>query len=137
MLITLSVIFQSAPVFLPFVGLIISPFSTLPIMLATYFRLSLGVLTYISAAFLLMFVSIQESVIFLFTTGIFGIAIGAFLFRKSIIISIIISGIVLTFGMMTLTFAMGIAAFGDFTYKFSILSISIIFGAFSIIYASF
>lgn len=136
MFIALAFIFQSTPVFLPIAGLLLSPLSTLPIILATYFRISLGMITYIATAFLLTFVSIQESIIFIFTTGLLGLTIGAYLFRKTMVLSIFISSVALFLGIMTLTFGVGVAAFGERTHRFSIPTISVIFGVFSFIYAS-
>lgn len=39
---TVAVLFQSAPVFLPAIGLDLSPLSTLPIAIAAVFNISLG-----------------------------------------------------------------------------------------------
>lgn len=70
---TIAVIFQSAPVFLPVIGLAFSPLSTLPIALAAFYNISLGIAMFFSSALILTLVSVQETVILLFTTGLLGI----------------------------------------------------------------
>jgi hypothetical protein len=75
MLSTIAVIFQSAPVFLPVIGLVFSPLSTVPIALASFYNISLGITVFFSSALILTLVSLQETIIFLFTTGLLGIVI--------------------------------------------------------------
>ena len=67
---SITVILQSAPVFLPIIGLILSPFSTLPVALAALINVYLGLGVFTSSLFILLIVSIQEGAIFLFATGI-------------------------------------------------------------------
>jgi len=130
---SISVIFQSAPVLLPAIGLVISPFSTLPVALAASYSITLGMAVYISTALLLAFVYVQESVIFLFTTGLIGLATGSLLIRKGITISVLISSILLSLGMFVLTFLLEIKVFGDFT---SSLTLPIIFILFPLVYVT-
>lgn len=132
---TIAVILQSAPVYLPAIGLALSPFSTLPIAIAAHYQISLGVTALISSALLLAFVSVQESVILLFTTGLFGIVMGVLLFRKGILASTLFSGILLSAGMIMLTFVVGIPAFGGFTDSLPATIICLIFFTFSMLYA--
>lgn len=132
---TLAVLFQSAPVFLPAVGLALSPFSTLPVALAAYFNISLGITVLFSSVLILTFVSVQEALILLFTTGLFGIVIGS-LYKKGLFVSILYSAIALTTGMLIQTYIVGISAFGDFTSSLSIPITVIIFIIFSLIYTS-
>jgi len=122
----IAVLFQSAPVFLPTIGLVLSPLSTLPIAIAAVF----------SSALILVLVNVQETIILLFTTGLLGIFIGTLLYRKGILISILFSSIALTFGMMFLTYIVGISAFVDFSSTLSIPLIFLIFFSFSLVYAS-
>ena len=131
---TIAVIFQSAPIFLPALGMALSPFSTLPIALAAYFNISLGITVLFSSVFILIFVSIEEALILLFTTGLLGIVLG-FVYKKNFIVSIISTTITLTIGMILLTFIVGISAFGDFTRSLSIPITILVFIIFSFIYA--
>jgi hypothetical protein len=131
---TIAVIFQTAPVFLPAIGLALSPFSTLPLALAAYFNISLGITVLFSSVLILTFVSVQEALILLFTTGLLGIVIGL-LYKKGLFVSILYSAITLSISMIILTYIMGISVFGDFTGSLSIPITLIIFILFSLIYA--
>jgi hypothetical protein len=116
-------------------GLALSPFSTLPIALAAYFNSSLGIAVLFSSFFILMFISVQEALILLFTTGLLGIVIGL-LYKKSLYVSILYSVITLSISMMVLTYVVNISAFGDFTSSLSIPITLALFILFSIVYTS-
>ncbi len=133
---TLAVLFQAAPVFLPAIGLFLSPLSTLPIAIAAVSNIPLGLTVFFSSILILTMISIQESIILLFTTGLLGIVIGTLLFRKGIISSIVFSSIALSIGIMFLTYIVGIPAFVDLTSSFSTVLTFLIFLLFSLIYAS-
>lgn len=133
---TMAVLFQSAPVFLPAIGLALSPLSTLPIAIAAVSNISLGLTVFFSSALILIIVSTQETLILLFTTGLLGIVIGTLLYRKGIIISILLSSIALSLGMIFLTYIVGISAFVDFTSQLSTPLTFLIFFSFSLVYAS-
>ena len=132
---TIAVLFQSAPIFLPTVGMALSPLSTLPIAISAYLNMSLGISVLISSALILIFISIEETLILLFTTGLLGLILGL-LYRRKLIISILGTAITLSIGMVILTYIIGISAFGDFTESLSLSVTLIIFVAFSIIYAT-
>ena len=133
---TITVLFQSAPVFSPAVGLLFSPLSTLPVAIAAFYHIPLGLTVLISSALILTLVSIQEAIILLLTTGLLGIVIGTFLYRKGMLISILFSTIILFLGMVSLTYIVGISAFGDLTSSASIPLTLFIFTVFSLIYTS-
>lgn len=133
---TFTVLFQSAPVFLPAIGLLLSPFSTLPIAIAAFYNISLGMTVLFSSFFILTLVNIQESVILLFTTGPLGVVIGALLYRKGIFVSILFSTIILFIGIISLTYIIGVSPFGQLTDSQSIPLTLVIFVTFSLIYAS-
>ncbi|MFA9558236.1 hypothetical protein ACERII_13085 [Evansella sp. AB-rgal1] len=135
MLTTIAVIFQSAPVFFPVVGLVFSPFSTLPIALAAFLNIPLGVSVYVASALILAFIYIQEAIILVFTTGLLGLSIGTFLYRKGMVLSIFFSSILLTLGMLLLTYFLGVAVFGDATTSARIPLTIFLFFAFSLMYA--
>jgi hypothetical protein len=133
---TVAVLFQSAPVFFPIIGLALSPLSSLPIAIAAVSNISLGLLVFFSSALILAIVSAQESIILLFTTGLLGAVIGALLYRKGIILSILFSSIALSLGMVLLTYIVGIPGFAALTSSLSMpLALLYIF-SFSLIYAS-
>ena len=126
---TITVLFQSAPVFLPTIGMALSPLSTLPVAIAAASNIALGFTVFFSSALILVLVSVQETIILLFTTGLLGIVIGTFLYRKGIIISILFSSIALSLGMILLTYIVGISSL-------STPLIFLIFFTFSLVYAS-
>ncbi len=133
---TLAVIFQSAPVFLPAIGLFLSPLSTIPIAIAAFSNIFLGIAVFLSSVLILTMISIQESIILLFTTGVLGVVIGAFLFRKGIISSILFSSVALSLGITFLTYIVGIPGFVDLASSFSTTLAFLIFFLFSLIYSS-
>lgn len=133
---TIAVLFQSAPVFLPAIGLALSPLSTLPIAIAAVSNISLGFAVFFSSALILVIVSAQETIILLFTTGLLGIVIGTLLYRKGIIISILFSSIALSLGMISLTYIGGISAFVELASQLSTPLTFLIFFSFSLVYAS-
>lgn len=130
---SITVIFQSAPVYLPMIGLILSPISTLPVALAAAYSIYLGTFVYVSSAILLFFIYVQESIIFLLTTGLIGLATGSFLFRKGMILSILFSTILLSTGMVFLTFVLDIEVIGNFT---SSIAFPFLFIFFPILYVT-
>lgn len=134
-LVALTVIFQSAPVFLPSIGLVLSPFSTLPIAIAAVINISLGFIVFFASVLILVIVSVEETIILLFTTGVLGIVIGTLLYRKGIKISILVSSVALSLGMICLTYIIGISAFVDLTRLISTLIIFLAYFSFSFIYA--
>lgn len=133
---TLAVLFQSAPLFLPVLGLALSPLSTLPIAIAAISKISLGLAVFFSTALILTFVSVQEAIILTFSTGLLGVVIGSFLHRKGIIISILYSSITLTLGMILLTYLVGVSGFVELTNSISTTLTILIFFLFSLVYAS-
>lgn len=132
---TMAVLFQSAPVFLPMIGLSLSPLSTLPIAIASVFSISLGLAVFFSSAVILAVISAQETLILVFTTGLLGIVIGTLLYRKGIIISILFSSIALSLGIISLTYIAGISSFVDLTSSLSTPLALLVFISFSLIYA--
>lgn len=131
---TIAVLFQSAPVFLPAIGMALSPLSTLPIALAAYLNISLGITVLFSSVLILVFVSVQEALILLCTTGLLGIVLGI-LYKKKLLVSILFTVLALSIGMIILTYIIGISAFGDFTSSLSIPITILFFILFSLIYA--
>lgn len=135
MLTAIAVLFQSAPVFLPALGLALSPISTLPIAVAAATNVFLGFSVFLSSAFILAFVSAQEAMILLFTTGLLGIVMGALLYSRGIFISTLFSSIALSLGMIFLTYVIGIPAFKDLSNSLSTPFTVLLFFAFSLSYA--
>lgn len=133
---TIAVLFQSAPVFLPAIGLALSPLSTLPIAMAAVSNISLGFAVFLSSALILAAISVQEAIILLFTTGLLGIIMGALLYRKGIIVSILFSSAALSLGMIFSTYIVGIPGFEALTRSLSTPLTLFIFLSFSLVYTS-
>lgn len=72
----LSALLQSAGGFVPGPGYLISPFATAPIVLAAIISLRSGVSSYLLAAVLLLILQPSELIVFPFTTGLLGLALG-------------------------------------------------------------
>ena len=136
LLTTIAVLFQSAPLFFPMLGMAFSPFSTLPIAMAAVMSVSLGFKVFFSTIFILTIFSVEEALIFCFTTGLLGVVMGTILYRKGIIASILLSSIALSLGMICLTYIVQLAAFVEFISSFSGYLIFLIFFGFSIVYTS-
>ncbi|MFZ5351827.1 MAG: hypothetical protein ACOZCL_03765 [Bacillota bacterium] len=132
---TAAVLFQSAPVFLPIIGLALSPLSTLPVAIASVLNISLGFTVFISSALILALVCTQEAIILLCATGLLGIVIGSLLNRKGVVVSILISSTALSFGLIFLTYIVGISVFVNLTNSLSTPLILLIFFSFSLVYA--
>lgn len=132
---SITVLLHSAPVFLPAVGLALSPFSTLPVALAALINVFLGITVLFASVFVLIAVSPQEAIILLFTTGLLGIVIGSLLYRLGISAAILVSAIALTAGMLILTYIAAIPAFVEFTGSASFTLILLIYIVFSLIYS--
>jgi hypothetical protein len=131
---TLSVILQLAPIYFPGLGLILSPLSSLPVIFAALYSVICGSFVYLCTGFIILIISPHESVIFLLTTGVFGLALGIN-YNKNCITAVIISGSVLFSGINILTYLIGIAAFGDALTGVSLYKTEIIIFIFSFIYS--
>lgn len=129
-----SFLFQSFPVYFHTIGLFISPFSTLPISLASYYSFNFGFLSYISTLILLFLISPEEAIIFTLTTGLFGLSIGRYI-NKNTNKGIVFSTITLFIGINILITVIGIETFGVFTHLLPIPLMLIIIILFSGIYS--
>lgn len=136
LLVSITVLFQAAPVFLPFIGIGLSPLSTLPIAIAATINLLLGIMVFITSVLLLLFISTQEAMILLFTTGLLGSVLGALIYRKGRLVTILTSTIVLFIGMLLLTYVTVIPAFHDFTATISLAVVLIFYSVFASIYVT-
>ena len=130
----LAVLFQSSPVFLPLVGMVLSPLATVPVALAFYQSKSLGFASYIAAGLILLFIYPEEAIIFFAATGIIGIPLGVY--SQSVLKSVAISASVLFAGMNALTYFADISIFGDITPNASFLDSFLPYLLFSLGYSA-
>ena len=131
----ITVLFQSAPVLLPAIGMALSPLSSLPVLLAAVIDIPMGIVVLLSSAIIIFMVSPQEAIIFILTTGPLGITIGCSLYRKGWILTLLLSTVCLFTGMVVLTYIVDIPAFGDLSKSFS-LAIVLFYLIFAFIYSS-
>lgn len=131
----LAVIFQAAAVLLPVIGMALSPLSTLPIALAGMLNISLGVTVYIASVIILAFISIEECLILIFTTGILGLVMGILIYRKGVLVSVLCSGVALSIGIGVLTYVIGVFEMGSLEDYIPAGALILVFLLFSVIYA--
>lgn len=125
-----SAIFQSAGGFFPGIGYLISPLATAPILLCTVFLPSFGFFAYLLTILLLLILQPSELIIFPFTTGILGIAIGVAIHLLNKSWSIILYGAIgLTAGICLLLYGLKFPVLGP-TISYTI-SIPVIGGIFA------
>lgn len=133
---TLTVVFQGAPIILPTIGLAFSPLSTLPIALSAYLNIMLSFIVFLAALLILLMISLEEATILLFTTGLLGVIMGTVLYRKGILLSILLSSIALTLGMVSLTYIIDFKGFEKVKSLLSLPLVLLIFLAFSLVYST-
>src|SRR5699024_4658034 len=76
LLATIATLLQSAGGYVPLFGFFISPFTTLPMVLATLISFRYGIFSYGLTILLLLIIEPTELFIFPFTTGILGLGLG-------------------------------------------------------------
>jgi len=126
---TLTVVFQSAPIFIPTIGLFLSPFSSLSVAIAGIKSKSLGLLVFLASLFILPLISLEEAMIFLFTTGPLGLMIGRYLKRKTLLLAALFSGLALTLGILVMIYAIAFASLS------SLPALPLVLLTFSFLYA--
>ncbi|QWU15592.1 hypothetical protein SAMN04487895_112146 [Paenibacillus sophorae] len=101
-----TALFQSAGGFLPGSGYLISPLSTAPIVLATLISFRSGLTAYTLSNLLLLLIQPSELIVFPFTTGLLGMALGIFIARsKNRIQVVLFSAIALWAGITLVLYA--------------------------------
>ncbi|RLQ91427.1 hypothetical protein [Planomicrobium sp. Y74] len=113
LLAALAAIFQSAGGFLPGVGFLISPFATLPVVVAACLSSTAGFFTYFLSIALLFVLQPSELFIFPFTTGLLGLAIGISIrLVKTRLPVVLFSGIILFGGISFVAFVLDFPIIG-------------------------
>jgi hypothetical protein len=132
-----SAILQSAGGLFPGIGYVISPLATAPIiMLCLLTSVRNGVLAYVMATFILVFIQPSELIIYPFTTGVLGIGLGIGVHYFTNRMSIIICGaFFLWCGILFLLYGLDFPVLGPFVSStFNIKSVLIIW-LFSMFYS--
>jgi len=132
----LASLLQAAGGYIPVFGFAISPFTTLPICIATIMFFRYGLFSYVLTIFLLLLLEPMELFIFPFTTGLLGITLGWSLtfFRQRIII-ISLNSVVLFLGICLPLLVLQFPVFGPMTAENQSLIILVVIYLFSFIYA--
>ncbi|MBD3107245.1 hypothetical protein IEO70_02620 [Bacillus sp. AGMB 02131] len=129
-----AAIFQSAGGFMPGIGFVVSPLTTLPIFLATFVSVKYGILSYFVTILLLLLIQPSELFIFPFTTGILGLALGV-AFPKSRVFVVLTAGASLFIGIVALLYLFRFPVLGPAVgTSFQLLSLLLI-ALFCILYA--
>ncbi|MFZ3577259.1 hypothetical protein [Virgibacillus sp. DJP39] len=117
-----AALLQSAGAYLPIVGYFISPFSTLPIILCAVISLQTGMISYFLTILLLFILQPTELVIFPFTTGLLGLAIGfSIAYLKKRILVVCSSSVILLLGISVILYGLQFPLLGpDISSEFSI-----------------
>lgn len=116
MLATLSAILQSSGGWIPIAGLLISPFSTLPILVAVVLSYRYGLFTYFLAALLLFLLEPSEFFILPFTTGLLGVSLAvSYRVLKCRLLIILLNGFVLCMGICIPLYLLKFPVFGPMT----------------------
>lgn len=132
---SISAILQSAGGLIPGVGFLISPFSTITIILAIMISNKHGIFAYTLAIILLILIEPSELFIFPFTTGLLGLGVGwALRTFQSRLLIILTNSIILFIGICIPLYGLGFQVFGliipsipNIRYLVAILGFSILY----------
>lgn len=131
----LTALFQSAGGFLPGPGYLISPFSTAPIVLSTLISLRSGFTAYALSILLLLLIQPSELIVFPFTTGLLGLALGFSLMHfKNRMQSVLFSSVTLWVGIALVVYAFRFPLLGPSVPISFQIDISVYVFLFSLLY---
>ena len=111
----LSALFQSAGGFMPGAGYLISPLATAPVALAALISIRSGLTTYGLCVVLLLLIQPSELIVFPFTTGLLGLALGFGIARShNRILSVLFSALALWAGISLALYVFRFPLLGPF-----------------------
>lgn len=132
----ITALFQSAGGFLPGPGFLISPFSTAPIVLSTLISLRSGLTAYALSILLLLLIQPSELIVFPFTTGLLGLALGFSITRfKNRIQVVLFSSVALWVGIALVVYAFHFPLLGPSVWVNFQIDISVYVFLFSLLYS--
>lgn len=136
LLASIAALLQSAGGYVPVFGFFISPFTTLPIVLATLISLRYGILSYSLTFLLLLLLEPTELFIFPFTTGVLGLGLGwGLLHVKKRFTIACLNGGLLFLGICFPLYVLDFPVFGPLTSSAFSLSLIVSIFAFSFAYS--
>lgn len=136
LLASIAALLQSAGGYIPILGFVISPFTTLPIMIATLISFRYGSISYGLTILLLLILEPTELFVFPFTTGVLGLGLGWGLLhlRKRLAIASLNGGL-LFLGICFPLYVLEFPVFGPMTSSSVSVQIITIILLFSFIYS--
>lgn len=133
----LTALLQSAGGFLPGPGYLISPFSTAPIVLSTLISLRSGLTAHALSCLLLLLIQPSELIVFPFTTGWLGLALGfGMTHLKNRIQVILFSSVALWMGIALVVYVFRFPILGPTVPINFQVDISVYVFLFSLLYSS-
>jgi hypothetical protein len=136
LMIALAVIFQSAPVYLPTAGMILSPFSSLPIAIGTMLYPQAALAMFLGTAGILFTIHIEEAFIFLFGTGSIGLSTAFLVMKKKSKWKMLwLPSLLLTSGIIIMTYLIGIPGLIEAFASMNVLTAFLLILLFSIGYS--
>jgi len=133
----LTALFQSAGGFLPGPGYLLSMLSTAPVVMAALISLRSGLTAYVLSIVLLLLIQPSELIVFPFTTGLLGLALGFSIARsKNRIQVVLVSALALWAGIALVLYAFRFPLLGpSVAQSFDIATATYIF-LFSLLYSA-
>ncbi|WP_019638847.1 hypothetical protein [Paenibacillus fonticola] len=132
----LTALLQSAGGYLPGPGYLISPFSTAPIVLSALISLRSGLTAYALSCLLLLLIQPSELIVFPFTTGLLGLALGIGMTHfKNRIQVILFSAVALWMGIALVVYAFRFPILGPTVSINFQMDISVYVFLFSLLYS--
>lgn len=130
----LAVLLQSAPVYMPGVGLILSPLATLPAAMGFMVSVRMGLSVYGASSLILLMISPQEAAIFALATGLLGIPLGIG-YGKPFLLSAASGFLSMLIGLELLVHLVALPVFGDLTPKGGLPAELLFFAPFCLAYS--
>jgi|SRR5699024_3395554 len=136
LLASVAALLQSAGGYIPIIGFFISPFTTLPIIIATLITFRHGLFAYGLTIVLLLILEPAELFIFPFTTGLLGLGVGCglIIFMKRLYITVV-NGVLLSIGIFIPLYLLDFPVFGPMTSSAISVKVMLSIFLFSILYS--
>ena len=135
LLAALAALLHAAPVYLPLVGMALSPLSSIPIIIGVLLFADGALAMFLAAALLLFFINVEEAMIFSLATGPLGLATAlAAIPNIPLWKKIAIPTVLLTCGILLLAFLVGVPGIQSLIGTFTLFGLDLIL-AFSLLYS--